>query len=81
MSDCTLLEWFDKGFAAKIEPACKQHDEDYHFYRGLLASDWRFIKAMWRACWWRCIVYTPFLLLGGWFLYYDFDKKIERLWK
>ena len=76
--DCTLLEWIDKGFAKKIAPACQRHDEDYHFYRGWLSSDWRFIKAMWAVSKWRAVLYGTLLPIGSWFLYYDIDKKLGR---
>ncbi len=74
--DCSIIRYFDKKFAMALAPACQLHDEDYRYRRGLFASEVRFIRAMWSISKLRAIVYGSFLFLGGWFLYYDLDKKL-----
>lgn len=74
--DCTILEWIDKGFAKKLAPACKEHDDAYRHRTGWLSADWRFIKAMWAISKWRAVFYGTFLPIGSWFLYFDIDEKL-----
>ena len=78
---CSILRNIDRNFAWRINYACWQHDEDYELRRGSrIASDLRFIAKIAELSTWRALVYGPLILLFGWYLWYDVDKWVQRLY-
>lgn len=53
---------------------------DIELYEGWLGLNPH--PAGWRFVWWdiRTVIYTGFVLMLGWVLWYDLDRKVEKLW-
>ena len=84
--ECNVIGWLDPKFAAKVSPFCKAHDDAYHAAtvrakagqpRGSrLAADLAWIKGASTVSRPKAYFYGAFLLAGGWWLWYDLDKRI-----
>lgn len=82
-NDCTILRDIFPEFANQVEHLCLEHDETYKYRRGSrIAADLKWVKEAAKFCWWKAYLVAPFLILGGWVLWYDFDNYFKaKYWK
>ena len=78
-NDCSILRWLDPQYAAVVEPACAAHDVAYKHRLGqrLIADlQWvsRAAELSGRPI--KSLFYGVFLMLGGWWLWRDYDRKL-----
>ncbi len=91
-NNCSILRWLWPALATLVEDLCDTHDTLYRYRVATRAeADADFavgvderLRRVWgwstRAVVVSLIIYLA-LRAGGWWLWYDFDKKLERLWK
>lgn len=89
-AECNVLNWLDPKFSRAVAKFCDAHDAEYHEAterakrgepRGLwVPADWRWIKGAWTVSHPKAAFYGAFLLIGGWYLWYDVDRQVEKLW-
>jgi hypothetical protein len=80
-SDCSILRYVAPRFAVLAEPACDNHDARYkHRVGNRITADlaWVAEAAELTGRPFLSIFFGIFLILGGWWLWYDFDKLLER---
>ena len=78
-SDCSVIRYISRSYASLAEPACDNHDKRYHNREGSrIAVDLAWIgeAALLTQRPFLTLFFGFFLLAGGWFLWYDLDKKL-----
>lgn len=93
-TECNVLRWLDPKYARLVANACAQHDLEYHLAsreleRGEKTSlqrlevdlNWIAYAAMLSQQPIKTMFYGFFLILGGWYLWYDVDKLPKKLWR
>lgn len=78
-NDCSVVRWFSPTYAVAAEAACERHDERYHNRTGKrLAADLEWIgnAAEQTQRPWLTLFFGFWLILFGWFLWYDLDTKL-----
>lgn len=82
-SDCSILRWLAPTFAAKVEESCDNHDKRYKRREGSrLVADLQWVAeaASMSGQPGLAMFFGAFVMLGGWWLWYDFDEKV-RFWR
>lgn len=87
--ECNVIGWLDPSFAHKVVQFCAAHDAAYHqatenakagLPRGSrIAADLAWIKGAATVSRLKAYFYGAFLLAGSWWLWYDCDRKLEKL--
>lgn len=82
-NDCSILRDIFPKFADQVEHLCLEHDDTYKHRRGSrIAADLKWIKGAAKFSWWKASIVAPFLILGGWFLWYDCDNYFKaKYWR
>ena len=90
MTECNVLRWLDRKFSAAVAFACDKHDTAYHeatarVKRGeprgsRFPADLKWIADASTVSRPKAHFYGAFLLLGGWYLWYDVDRKLDAAW-